>query len=412
MKTFKTLLLTLTAVLLTGCYTQLQYTKDSNTSKPAKKQSAEGYSWTENDQNQNGNNKQADNLSSGQGQNVGLRGDCSSRAYKDNSQSQQEQNCDTINNYYLYNQEFSDWGRYSYYNSPYSLYNGFGNYNYPWYQYGYYPHRYYGSSFNVSLSWGYPYSRYYGYGSFGYPYRYSYHNLYAQSYYDFYNSSQGVWYPKNGSSDRSTRYGMRSIGTDRVNADRNRSRNRSVSGGRSAARSTKSGAVRNRSSVGTTRTKTVVRSRNSRDSQKENRNRGNGTVRSRNNSNNSYYSKEQLQRNARNRLESLETVSNNNQGNRRSTFFNRIKGFFGRTARNIGTSDDHSTFRYRGSSSRNSIHNNGSSSSGSGRSSVGRSRSSSSGSSSSATRSRNSSSSSRSRSSDDGGSSSQRSRGN
>lgn len=429
MKILKTVLVTLIALLLTGCYTQLQYSK---TVKKDKKE-ARGYSWS--------GEEQADEQVQNESEYADYEDDEIPIYYKD----------------YEYARRYDDCGC-----SPYNVYNfyGYDGFGYPYYSYGsffslntYYFHkwhyrRHFYPGFAFSFSWGWPYSYHSFYDPFYDYYWYGY-RPYAFNYIYYYGGSgHGYGYYPDGKRRSNTRYGPRSIGTNRVVGTDDRSRDPRLSG-RDAARvgstttvRSRSGSVTrsrgtvNRSNGSTVRTRsrsdnksggsTRTRSRGNdmqsndsriyidrtRDSQVPARNDrdGSGIIRTRsvNLSNSSVRSIEDRS-DIRARLQRAPNVEFNAPRERsRHTFFDRMKTFFQQSTSRIRTDFDrsNSTIRTRSRSSSNSSSINRRSSQS--RSSVDRSRSSSSNNS----RSRGSSSSSRSRSGGNSSSGSERSRGN
>lgn len=254
MKLVKYIMLTLTAVFLTGCYTQLKHTTKSQTDKGPRYEE-EGYIPV---------------------------------GYKDYEYAERYDACD-CNPYRSYSSVYfsPSWNYHSFYDSywgrphyqpyfsshywalsPYARWRmrvGFG-----------YHHSFY-NSFGFSLSWGSPfYHSFYGNSFYYDPYWYGYHRPFTYNYYNFYGSG---YYRNVYRDDRDRTYRRRSIGTSRVSSDRNRSRSRST-GDRSRVRSrgsdpsNASSTVRRRS-TGSSRTGdgSVGRSRS-----RSNNNSGSGSV--------------------------------------------------------------------------------------------------------------------------------------
>ncbi|TYP95554.1 hypothetical protein LX73_0862 [Fodinibius salinus] len=411
MRHFKALLLTLFAILLTGCYTQLQYSKTTQKSNDEQEENVSGYSWTDDD-----NNGETAEAYKEKGENIKTRQsleDDYRSTYKYYEYLQKWEECE-CNPYNFYGLSFNDYGYYPYgWQQPYLTTSPFYN---SW-RFGsfYSPRYYYGSRFSLGFSWRYPYhsyfyNRFYGYGYSGF---WGYHN------HDAYSNSYGssIYYGSNSQDvSKNNRYGRRSIGTDRVNVNRSRGSNNGTVRGLQKSIVTSGGTtVRTRSSVGTSRTRNRGTVRNSSSSENNSR----GTVRSRDDRGNDNRSSQRI----RNRSVSdndLDNIATQQQSrtfqkvtvevreNDRRTLLNRFKEFLKRNSQTLTTgSRSNSTF---GSSIRSSFGSSSAAttrsrstvgSSTSNRSSVGSSQSS-----SSSSRSRGSSSRSRSGGNDGGGSSS------
>lgn len=396
MKVLKVLVITVVAIFLTGCYTQLQLAESGDAKKD---------SYTE-----------SSNASHGTQDYI----------YK--------------NNMLFYSNDYN-YGRYwgdSIYYTP-EFYDSY------WYHYGsgvsysylysrlYFGPDFYGTRFTFATSPLSPFHyRYYdpfAYRGYGYHYDFywsRYHSPFTYNYYQFYvNNGPGIYYNKD-KKDQKVRYGLRSIGADRVATNVNRSRDsRNISRGSTAVNSSRSKA-RVRSSVGSSRTRGTI-NRNSASSVSRNRSRGTVTNSSSTESrtrSRGDVKKEDRSRQASNGIlrvrsleltNSLERVSENKSGteqrlrkatgadlsenirNNNPTFFNKMKGYFKRTGKRISNNVGSSRSSF-GIHSRSTNNN---------RSTIRRSTNNSS-SRSTVNRSRSSSSSSKSRS---GGSSSSRSRG-
>jgi len=458
MKSLKVVGITLIALLLTGCYTQLQYSQTMREITDQEEKQAKAYSWNDDEQT----NEKAQ-----------IKGEAAQRSeeYSDSAVADEEYipipyrdyqyadkyeacNCNPYNSYHFYGDSyfFPSYGSwYNYHRSRFGI--GFTSSAF----YRWHMRQYFGHSFTLGFSWGYDPFGYY-YDPFGYPFYdyYGYHRPYAFNYYYFYGKSgYGPGYYNDGKSRTNIRYGPRNVGADRVVTNRNRSgdsqvRSRSSSndGSRQAVRTRSVGTSRssgtvNRNSSGSTR---VTRSRSSNNGGKS----GSARTRSRGNENEQDNSRDQVYidrtdepstsviisgdryREIRSRqlsnssvrtLENsadlrshLRTVQDKNTNSRiernRPTFFERMKSFFdNNSSRIIKSRSTNSPNRIRSRSTNSGRSSSvGQSSSGSSRSSVTRSRSSSS--SSSKSRGSSSSSSSRSRSGGGNSSGSERSRGN
>ncbi len=436
MKIFKTLLVTLVAFLLSGCYTQLQYSQTMKKITDEKKgEESKVYSWNGDEQTEAAQTRGDEDYSEY------TEEDYIPISYKDYNYERRYEECG-CNPYNVYNFYGSDWYGYDDY---YSYYRPWGmspfhyqRWYHPYYR-GFHHPRF---AFSFSFGWGSPfyYHRFYDpfYDPFFdyYHYRYGFYRPYASTFY-FYGKSgygQGIYDSDDQKRKQNVRYGPRSIGTDRVNSSGNRSRD--TVNGRRDATVTKSPTVRTRSSVGTTRTRsssdrnTVNRTRS-----ENNRSDGNSRSRSRDNEQSNNNNRSSIDRThdgqtsavksddrtrtvrsrtiiRRNSVSNMPRVRNNlrnveppksrveKSDRNRRTFFNRMKGFFqDNTSRIINNNGSNRTIRSRSSSNtnRSAVKRSNNSSS---RSSVTRSRSSS----NNDTRSRGNSSSSRSRSNDSGGS--------
>ncbi len=419
MKSVKMLVLTLSALLLTGCYTQLQL---SDTRPQAE------------------NKSQVEEAKSQQGESSVYTDDNEGYIpiyYKDYAYETSWQNCcnphKTYNfygdNYYF--PSHSSW--YTYHRPYHGSFYGMSRYH-NWHMRRHFGSPFYASRFSISFSWGYGYHPYYHYDPFYYdPWAYGY-GYYSPTYNNFvFYQNYGQGYYGGGSSrdNSNTQYGPRSFGTDRVSNNVSRTRNSAVS--------TNKSKIQNRSSVSTSRSRGVVK-KNAGTTVRQSRSRGNddnrgSVIRSRSRENvkqkddgrslsgrdgmirsrtiNTTNSLERVNRSSEvtERLRSLRAPEVRNPRNiqkERPIFFNRVKSFFKHTGSSISNRSSSSNIgtRILNSSSNRSttIRSNSSSRS----TSVTRSSSSSSNS-----RSRgSSSSSSRSRSGGDSSSSSDRSRGN
>lgn len=439
MKFFKVLIITLSALLFTGCYTQLQYT--SKMKRITDQEPGGGYAQkaTETEDQQ-----QAEQSTEQQSYDSGYYGDEAESVpvyYKDYAHAQQWADCG-CNPYAVYN-------FYGNYYDPYLTLDPF--YFYRWRPYHYYGQRYpyFGSRFNFSITfgWGSPYYYdpffydYYWYG--GSPFAYNYYRYYSgYGYYNYHGSSK--------STAQNVRYGPRTIGTNRTDSNvHTRSRDANVTTTRRSAVSNSS-TVRSRTrTTGVTRTSSGSAVSRSRSKTVKN----SGTTRSRSRGSVQQNSNRQRQNSASNRSRNVQSNDNdmrsviirsrtnlsngsltqpqnrseiqsrlNNQRARapkmnvlqriehnRPTFFNRVKKFLDNSVTRSGANYN---WHVRSRSSSSSI--NRSSNSGHSRSrstTVTRSRSHSSSSSSSHSRSRGSSS-SRSRSGGSGSGSSSGNRGN
>lgn len=440
MKTLKVFAITMIALLLTGCYTQLQYSQTMHKITDEEKKESKTYPQSGQDREEVQNTQRSDEYVESESE------DYVPVYYKDYGYAEEYDKCN-CNPYYSYN-FYGDSYFFPSYGSWYDYYRprlgiGFSTgYFSPWHH-----RRYFGHSFSFTFSWGYPHSYYY-YDSFHYPfYDYWYHRPFAYNYFYFYDNSRygyGYYGEKYRKSDRNVRYGPRNIGSNRVVSDRNRSGETRVRS-RSAVNNGNRQGVRSRS-VGTSRTQTTVKrnSSSSRVSRTRNSNENSSSARTRsrdniqnNNSRERVYIdrtgqkstpviidrdryREVRARTLKNR--SAQTLDHrtdirsndlrkaridirNRVEQRRPTFFQRMKSFFdNNSSRIINSGSTHrsnnSAIRSRSSSNRSSISRSSSSS----RSKVTRSRSSSS-------NSRSKGSSSRSRSGG-GSSDSDRSRGN
>ena len=412
MKFLKAFVIALMSLLLTGCYTQLQYSQSmKKITDQEKKNNTPAYSWS-------GEEKAE---SSEEMKNEEEVEDYIPVYYKDYEYTTKYGN--------VYNFYGNDW-----YGNNYRPYTRYGSYN-SWHPYLYdrwayhsfygrgydYPH--YG--FSISLSWGWPqyhygfydpfYNSYYDY------YWHRYYNRYAYSYWNFYGKSgygQGYYPDKKVREDRNVRYGPRSIGTNRVATDSNRSR--TVERDRSAVVTNKTSSTVRTRSTGTTRTRGTVRStrvnrsKSNDSSTVRSRSRGNIRVDDKNVSEHNYRSRgytsdlplvideKQLERirarNSGNR-NSIIHRSQSNSNREKTKLFNRMKNFFKHNSGSFSIENNGRTFRIRSSSPSTNRSAVNRSSSSNNRRSVTRSKSSSSnsrsrGSSSSSSRSRSGGSSS------------------
>ena len=441
MKILKVFAMTMIALLLTGCYTQLQYSQTMRKITDEEKKEAKTYPQNDQVREEAQVTQQPDEYVENESE------EYVPIYYKDYDYADGYDKCN-CNPYYSYN-FYGDSYFFPSYGSWYDYYRprlgiGFSTgYFSPWHH-----RRYFGHSFAFTFSWGYPHSYYY-YDSFHYPfYDYWYHRPIAYNYFYFYGNSRygyGYYGEKYRKSDRNVRYGPRNTGSNRVVSDRNRSGETRVRS-RSTVNSGSRQGVRSRS-VGTSRTRATVKrnSNSSRVSRTRNSDANSSSARTRsrddiqnNSSRERVYidrtgqkstpvvidrdryreirsrtlrnnSARALDRSSDIRSNSLRKARINDLRNRveqrRPTFFDRMKSFFENNSSRIINSrstnrSTNRTIRARSSSNRSSISRSSSSS----RSKVTRSRSSSG-------NSRSKGSSSRSRSGG-GSSDSDRSRGN
>ena len=433
MKFFKVFIITLLALFLTGCYTQLQYSqtmKKVTDKKPTSETPV--YSWSGEEKAESSQNDRDEDV-----------------AKAENKQEVTEEYIPIYYKDYEYATKYGD--VYNFYGNDWYGYNAYpyvrNSTFYSWYPFSYdrwafhslygrwYDRPHYGIS--ITLSWGWPNYHYGYYDPFYDPY---YHDYYWHRYYSRYAYGYGYWnyYGKSGfghgyypddrvRDNNNVRYGPRSIGTNRVDTDRNRTR--TVNSDRSAAVTNRTSSTVRTRSVGTTRTRgtsgrSSVDRTKSRDNSSSSRSRTRGQDQINNNS-------QQTNRyDYRNRgdeiplvidekqLEQIRArIRDNNRNNsfyrsrinndrERTTFFNRMKNFFEQNSSRFTNGNNGRTLRSRSSSPSTGRSKINRSSSSTNRSSVTRSKSSSSNS-----RSRGSSS-SRSRSDNSGSSGSDRSRGN
>ncbi|WP_445666193.1 hypothetical protein [Fodinibius sp. AD559] len=435
MKLLKAIIITLISLLLTGCYTQLQY---SQTMKKVtdKKQTSDtpGYSWNGEEKAESSRDKTNEDVAKAEN-NQEERRDYIPVYYKDYEYATKYGN--------VYNFYGNDW--YGHRTYPYSRYNSF----YSWHPFSYdrwtyhslygrwYDRPHYGIS--VTLNWGWP-SYHYGYYD---PFYRPYYDYYWHRYYSRYAYGYGYWnfYGKSGfghgyypdekvREGNNIRYSPRSIGTNRVVTDGNRSR--TVDRNRSAAVTNRTSSTVRTRSVGTTRTRDTsgrssvnrAKDRDNSSSSRSSRSRTRGQDQIDNSRLDRYDYRsnsdeiplvidekqlEQIRARISNDRKSIINRSQlNSNRDDRTTFFNRMKNFFEQNTSSFSNGNNGRTLRTRSSfpSTNRSALNRSSSSNN--RSSVTRSKSSSSNS-----RSRGSgSSSSRSRSDSGSSSSSERSRGN
>lgn len=408
MKFMKVFIITLLALFLTGCYTQLQYSQTMKKITDKEKNDTPAYSWS--------GEEQADTSKHTTNEEVAEQEEYIPVYYKDYEYATKYGN---VYNFYGNDRYGFDRHRPSYSWHPF----GYDRWAYHSFYGRWYDRPHYG--FSLSLSWGWPRYHYGYYDPFYDPFYFDYWNRYysrsAYAYWNYYGKSgygYGYYPDKKVREDRNVRYGPRSIGTNRVVTDRNRAR--SVDRDRSAAVTNRTSMVRTRS-TGTTRTRgttgtTKVNRSKSNDNSSASRSRTGGDVRvddkdvSEYNYRSRGYSsdlplvidEEQLERiraraNATNGDRLLNRSRINNGNNEKPTFFNRMRSFFNNNSvfqnrdanRTIRTRSNLPT-RNRGTVNRSSSNN---------RSSVTRSKSSSSnsrsrGSSSSSSRSRSGGSSS------------------
>lgn len=317
MKVLKILVITLVATFLTGCYTQLQYSQ--TVKKVSEKNSRSAYA-----------DKQRTNYEGSKSADTryysdeyGYEGDYIPLYYKDYETARYWENCG-CNPYATYN----------FYGDNYfsSYYGGWNNYYRPHYGYGftmdpyyawhmnrYFSPSYFGSSFGFSIFWGsgYHYRGYYD--PFYHDFYWSrYHNPYAYTYYQYYGThGNGIYYNKD-KKDQKVRYGLRSIGTDRVANNVNRSRNSRNISRRSTGINSSRSKVRIRSSVGSSRIRGTV-TRNSGSSVRQNRSRG--TV----NSSSRTESRTRGRLNIQNKDRSRGDVKNEDRGRRASNGILRVR---------------------------------------------------------------------------------------
>ena len=262
MKILKALTITLIAVLLTGCYTQLQYSQTMKKITDDKPKKATGYTYS-------GDQEKAEQEPV--------------TAQEQRTEEQYQEEGTYAEDYvpihykdYEYAEKYDECRC-----SPYNVYNFYGS-HYDWHGYGYnYPHFSYGSYFSISpfyysrwhhrrffggpyfavtFSWGNPFhyhSFYYDsfYDPFYGPYWYRYRSPFAYNYHKYYGSFGYGYYSGGGKDkiDRNTRYGPRSIGNNRVGDSSVRSRDARTDGRRATVGNVSSTRTR---SVGTSRTTT------------------------------------------------------------------------------------------------------------------------------------------------------------
>ena len=219
MRLVKFLLLTITAVLVTGCYTQLQYTRSQSAENERYESAEEEYIPLD---------------------------------YRDYEYAERYKACD-CNPYRSYSSFYfaPDWNYHSFYGPHW------GRMHYrPFFSSHYWalsPHMrwrmrtgfgYHHNHFGFSLSWGSPfYHSFYGSSFYYDPYWYAYHRPLAYNYYNFYGSG---YYRNVFRDDRD--YRRRSIGTSRIQ-DNDRRRSRSAANDRSRVRSRSSDSSTNTPSV-------------------------------------------------------------------------------------------------------------------------------------------------------------------
>lgn len=419
MKLLKTLIITLMSLLLTGCYTQLQYSQTMKKVTDQKQASdTPAYSWSGEEKAESSKDKTNDDVAK--------------------SENRQEKTKEYIPVYYKDYEYATKYGDvYNFYGSKGYGYNryphsGFSSF-YSWHPFSYDPLvSLYGRwnysphfGFSIRLGSGWPNYHYGYYDPFYDPYYnyywHRYNGRYAYNYSNFYGKSgygYGYYPDKKVREDSNVRYGPRSIGTNRVETEGNRSR--TVDRNRSAAVTNRTSSTVRTRSVGTTRTRdNTDRSSVNRDRSRDNSSSSRSRTRGQSQIDNSradrydYRSRgdeiplvidekqlEQIRARISNDRKSIKNRSRLNSNRDRATFFKRVKNFF-ENSTSYSNDNNTRTFRVR---SRATVNRN---SSNNDRGSVTRSKSSSSNS-----RSRGSSSSSRSRSDNDSSSSSDRSRGN
>jgi len=427
MKFFKVFIITLLAFFLTGCYTQLQYSqtmKKVTDKKPTSGTSV--YSWSGEEEAESSQNERDKDVTKAK-HNQEVTEEYIPIYYKDYEYATKYGDV-----YNFYGNDWYGYNAYPYYGPDYTHLTHSFFYD-RWLYHSFYDRWYRNPSFyfSITFGWGTPYYRYnsfygrhydpyfdyYLYGNFS-PFAYNY--FYGRSGYGY-----GYWPDKKKSVNKNVKYGPRTIGTNRVDTDKNRSR--VVNGNRSAAVTNRTSSTVRTRSVGTTRTRgtssrSTVNRTKSRDNSSSSRSRTRGQDRIDNNQTSRYdyrnrgdeiplvIDEKQLEQirarirdNNRNNIIYRSRINNERE---RTTFFNRMKNFFEQNGSRFTNGNNGRTLRTRSStpSTRRSKINRSSSSN---RSSVTRSKSSSSNS-----RSRGSSSSSRSRSDNSSSSSSDRSRGN
>ncbi len=437
MKFVKVLAITLMSLLLTGCYTQLEYSQTMKKITDEKSSKEAGvYAWDgEEKEEQSARNSEQTKEEYAEYENEGE--EYIPVYYKDYEYATKYGDVYNIENYFG-----NDWYGYDAYH-PYSSFISYHSwppfYYDRWHYHSFFGHSYHRPSFALSFSigWGsrYFYHRYYDpfYDPyFDHYYGYGYYSPFAYNYRYFYGKSgygHGYYPDKKARQDDNTRYGPRSIGTNRVATDSNRSRG-DTNGRATAVTNRSSSEVRTRSS-GTLRTRSSTDSRTSVQKKAKRDSNSSGTTRTRTRGsassiNNDSQSLDNTER-TRDRtypividekqLEQIRSRKNDSSGitnrsrlgsdrEQKPTFFNRMKNFFNEGNSRILNSGNDRTVRSRSkmpSSNRSKINRNSSSN----RSSVTKSKSSSSNS-----RSRGSNSSSRSRSGNSSSSDSDRSRGN
>lgn len=411
MKFLKTFVITLLSLFLTGCYTQLEYSQSmKKITDREKNNDTPEYSWSGEEKAET-SDKTNEELAESEDQ-PGAGEQDIPVYYKDYEYTTKYGD--------VYNFYGNDWYGYG----PYSRFGSYYSWN-PFYYDRWAYHSFYGRwydrprfAFTFSIGWGSPFYHgfydpffdpYYSYWHHYYsPYAFNYHYFYRKSGYGF-----GYYPDKKVRENQNVRYGPRSIGTNRVVTDGNRSR--SVT---NSSRDT----IRNRTtSTSTVRTRSGVTSRTRNNEAKystRNRSRDSNKVtdydyRSRDGQYPIVIDEKQLEQiRSRNRISEnqsnnlLNRARINNNRDRTPTFFNRVRSFLqDNTGRISNGSSSIRTRAISGSSTRGTYNRNSGSTN---RSSVTKSKSTSSNS-----RARSNSSSSRSRS---GGSSSDsgsdRSRGN
>jgi hypothetical protein len=404
MKLVKKIALVVLSLLLTGCYTQLQYSQTMK--KVTDSQEAPEQSWNKDQDSDYDSSEYAYD-----------EDDYITVYYKDYQYEEKYNDCNPYNVYNFYGSNFD---RYGYYGSSFSPFYSHLTISPFYFSKWRYSHRYWsGLRFGLSFSWGSPYYAYYDpffdpfYDNFWYsryynsPFAYNYRYFYGYRGYAYYHGN------KNWSYERKDRkYGPRSIGTNRVS--RNAVRSRSRDDGNRRATVSNTNRVRSRS-VGTTRTRsTVDRNRGNSSGSRVDRSRGdNGNSRSRGSSgNNRSRSRDNIQaddnqRNSssgilrsrsyinersldyrqdlddlRNRYDLQRApkprLSDYSQQQRRPIFFDRMRNFFKSSASQISRNLERSTSTIRNrtssTSNRSAVSRSGN---GSNKSSVTRSRSSS-----------------------------------
>jgi hypothetical protein len=421
MKVIKSILITLIALLLTGCYTQLQYSQKMH--KITDKNKKEVQKNYQSGEEQTNNEAQAE--SDEQYADYAGEEDYVPVSYKDYEYVQKyaDCNCSPYNVYNFYGSSY-DWYGYNYY-KPYYSFRSHLTLS-PFYYHNWrYPHHFGYSRFAFSFSWGSPhfyhsfyhdpfYDYYFGYS----PFAYNYHRFYGSYGYGYYYGGS----KENVSRDSDVRYGPRSIGTNRVvtttrersNSVRNESGRRTKVNNKAKVQTRSVGTTRSRGTVKQNTGSSTVTSRNRSRSDEGNssgttrsRSRNNDNIQSDNSRNQVYIdrtgestpvlidrdrydavrSRTIINRNSprdsdtnneRNILQRVRKVNLNTIEQEKPTFFQRMKGFIESSTSRINTtrsssssvrswstssSNRSSVSRTKSSSSRSSVSQSNSSSS-------------------------------------------------
>jgi hypothetical protein len=237
MKIFKAFIIALFSLLLTGCYTQLQYSQTMREITDEEKKERTGYTWTEGTEASQQTRAKDEPVAAGQDyvdstdveQYIPID-------YKDYQYAEKYDacECNPYNVYNFYGDYYEGYG----YTRPYSsfgTYLSISPFSYPRWRYrSYYGYRYH-PSFAISFSWGSPH---YYHSFFHDPFFDPYYDSYwygrgylSYTYWKFYGNYGAGYYYDNDRRDRNTRYAPRSIGTNRIgNRSDTRSRNAGLSG--------------------------------------------------------------------------------------------------------------------------------------------------------------------------------------